>query len=212
MVWCSNFDGHPTAPLRFQWRHVHNDAATGIRAVPNADAQHPARDFHVLDRLSQGETVRRNDALVRFDIHERFRIEILGIDRASPDVRKDFELAADADVVAVAGHTVGDDPGAVLLRGERLDLDIALDHPIGKNAHECIGEGENRKIHHYGACACACARGGTSAGSGWRRVGVTLKVVLVRTITILAFVLSSWEDGGTIEGTNRPPVNQKPNG
>ena len=80
-----------------------------IRGFADAHDQHVARDFDVLDRLGQGEAVRRDEAVVALHVDERPRVEVLRIDDGSPDVGEHLELPVQPDVVAVAGDAVGDD-------------------------------------------------------------------------------------------------------
>src|SRR5262249_45090288 len=51
------------------------------------------------------------------------------------DVGEDLEVAADADVVAVAAQAVGNHPRPGAAVGERLDLDVPLDLPVGQQSH-----------------------------------------------------------------------------
>jgi hypothetical protein len=74
--------------------------------------------------MRQRERVRRDDADVPLDVHERARIEVLRIDHGAVDVGEDLELVADADVVAVRRHAVRDHPGA------HLAILEGLDHPV----------------------------------------------------------------------------------
>src|SRR6516162_7830485 len=98
-----------SAPLRLEGRNVHNYAATCICGFTDAHTKNVARDLQVLDRLGQGEAVGRDQAVVGVDIDERVLVEVLRIDDGAADVGEDLEVPADAYVVAVAGHAVGDD-------------------------------------------------------------------------------------------------------
>src|SRR3989454_7775555 len=67
-------------PLGLERGHVGDDAATGVRALPDADRQHVAGDAEVLDRARQGERVRGHDADVAVELDEGLRIEVLRVD------------------------------------------------------------------------------------------------------------------------------------
>ncbi len=100
--------------------------------------------------LRQRERVRRDDADVRLDVDERLRIEVLRIDDRVVDVREHLELVADAHVVAVRRHAVGDDAGAHLLVDERLDHLVlerhALDPVVGlDDMPSCVSVGTRRQ-------------------------------------------------------------------
>jgi hypothetical protein len=57
------------------------------------------------------------------------------IDHRAVDVGENFEVPADADVIAVAGNAERDRAGAISLLGEGFDLDELLDLPVGEQAH-----------------------------------------------------------------------------
>src|SRR5262249_9819616 len=106
-----------------------------VRAFSDADTQHVTRDLEVLDRLRQGEAVGRDETRVGLDVHERRGVEVLRIDHGAMHVREDLEVPPDANVVAVAGHAVGD-----LARTRRsvrawFDFHQFFDLPIRENAH-----------------------------------------------------------------------------
>lgn len=127
----ADFDGDAAAPFGFEGGDVDDDAAAGVSTFADADAEDIPWDFEVFDRLGEGEAIGRDDAEVAFDVDERFRVEVFGVDGAAPDVGEDFEMAIDADVVAVAGDAVGDDAGAVPLRFEGANDHVPFDHPVG---------------------------------------------------------------------------------
>src|SRR5262249_60167063 len=68
-------------------------------------------------------------------VGERLRVEVFGVDGGAAGVGEDLKVAAEADVVAVAGDAVGNSAGPFLLRGERFDLHIALDLPVWQHSH-----------------------------------------------------------------------------
>src|SRR5262249_26254827 len=73
----ADLDGNAAAPLRFQRRHIHYDAATRIRTLAHANRDDVARDLQVLDGLRQGEAVRRNETVIALHVHERRGVEVL---------------------------------------------------------------------------------------------------------------------------------------
>src|SRR5206468_3632037 len=95
----------------------------------------------VLDRLAQGEAVRRDEhvivaALVRVDRDKRAIGESLGVDDRAVDVGEDLEDGADSDVVPVAGDAEAHAawPFGVLL--ERLDADQLADLGVTEDSHD----------------------------------------------------------------------------
>src|SRR5438045_3063184 len=99
--------------------------------------------------------------MVAFDVHERRWVEVLRIDDGTAGVGEDLEAAADANIVAVAGHAVGDDAGAGGAVGERVDFDVLFDEPIGEYAHA-------ESLQKPGACAPRFANLFTiAAANGW---------------------------------------------
>src|SRR5690606_647926 len=126
--------------------HVDDDAAARIGALAQANRQHAARNTEVFDRARQREGVRRNDANIALEIHERLLVELLGVDDGGVDVREDLELVGATDIVAIAAGAIADDTAAVgradLARLERFDhagLGRASDPAVAFNAHgECL--------------------------------------------------------------------------
>src|SRR6476469_1995113 len=111
-------------PLRLEGCDVDDQTAACIRRLADTHRQHVARNAEVLDRLRQRERVRRNDADIGTDIHERSLVEVLGIDDGAVDVGEDLELVSHPDVVAIRRQPVRDDALAYLPVLERLD------HPV----------------------------------------------------------------------------------
>src|SRR5687768_6365321 len=89
-------------PLGLERRHVDDDPAARVGALPEADREHVARDPEQLDRARERERVRRDDADLALEVYEAARVEVLRIDDRRVDVREDLELVGAAHVVAVA--------------------------------------------------------------------------------------------------------------
>ena len=89
-------------PLGFKRRDVYDDATARVGAFTQADCHHVAWDAEIFDRAREGETVRRNDDVVVFDVDEALRIELLRIDDGAINVCEQFELVGTTHVVAIA--------------------------------------------------------------------------------------------------------------
>jgi uncharacterized membrane protein len=88
--------GDVAFPLRFQRRHVDDDAAARVRALAQAHHERGARDAEEFDRACQRERVRRNDAHLAADIDETGRIEGFRIDDGGIDIGEDLEFGRSA--------------------------------------------------------------------------------------------------------------------
>src|SRR5690606_762824 len=64
-------------------------------------------------RAGQRERVRRDDANITLEVHERAFVEVLGVDDGGIDVREDLEFVGATHVVAVAAGAVADDAPAI---------------------------------------------------------------------------------------------------
>jgi hypothetical protein len=134
---------HVPFPLGFEWRDVDDDPAARIGRFAEAHRQHVTRDAEILDRPGKRERIRRDDADLAREVHERTAVKILRIDDGRVDVREDLELRGAAHVVAVARGAVGNDALAVrdanLAGLEGLDHAVALGHAadpaVGLDAH-----------------------------------------------------------------------------
>jgi len=126
----ADFNRNSSPPFGFEWCNIYYDTATGVSAFPDTDAQNISWNFNVFHRFRECEAVRRDDAEVAFDIHERFWVEVFGIDRAAPDVREHFETPIDAHVVAVTRDPIRDHARTMLARSEWHYLHVPLDHPV----------------------------------------------------------------------------------
>lgn len=131
----ANLDGDLASPLGFKWGYVDNDATASISALAQADGQNVARNFEILNRLSQGKTVRRNNTAISINIDKCPRAELLGIDDLPINIGEDFEVSAYADIVAVTGNTIGDYALGDLILGKGNNLDFFLDLPVSEDAH-----------------------------------------------------------------------------
>ena len=83
-------------PLRLEGRDVDDDPAARVGRFAQADREDIARDAKIFHRTRQGKGVRRHDANIGLEVHERFRIELLRIDDGVENVGKDFEFVAHA--------------------------------------------------------------------------------------------------------------------
>src|SRR6478609_594824 len=79
-------------PFGFQRRHVDDDAAARVGAFAQADRQDAARNAEVFNRAGQRKRVRRDDANITLEVHERAFVEILGVDDGGIDVRENLEF------------------------------------------------------------------------------------------------------------------------
>src|SRR5437773_9506395 len=117
----ADFQSYEAFPLRLEGRDVDDDAAACVGGFAHANRQHVARNAEILDRACQRKRIRRNDANVAFEFHERSRIEMLGIDNGGVYVRENAELVRHTDVVAVGRYSVTDHAFAHLAVRQRLD-------------------------------------------------------------------------------------------
>jgi hypothetical protein len=87
-----NFQSNVALPFRLKRRHVDNNTAAGISAFAKANGKNVAWDTEILNTTRQRERVWRHDANVRLYIHERFRVEILGINDRIENIRENLEF------------------------------------------------------------------------------------------------------------------------
>ena len=90
-----------TLPFRLQRRHVDNDAAAGIGALPQTNSQHVAGDPKVFHRASEGKGVGWYHTDIGFHVNKAVVIEIFRVHRRRIDVGENFELATAAHVIAI---------------------------------------------------------------------------------------------------------------
>src|SRR4029077_15044941 len=66
----ADFQRDEPFPLRLKRRYVHDDPPARIGGFPQADRQHVARNPEILDRTSQREGIRRDQAGVALVVHQ----------------------------------------------------------------------------------------------------------------------------------------------
>src|SRR5437762_812334 len=139
-------------PLGLERRHVSDDAAAGVGALPHADRQDVPGNAEVLDRPGEGEGIRRHDAHVARELDERFRIETLGVHHRRERVGEDLELGRDAHVVSVRRNAIRNDARTCLVFRKRLDHAALSRHPadpaVGLDGHRAAIYRRHRHLRH----------------------------------------------------------------
>ena len=118
----AEFQGDITFPFGFKRCDIHDDAAAGIGGLAQTDRQDATRNAEILHGACQRERVRRNDAVVAVEFDKGVGIEILRVDNRAVDISENFEFIGAADIVTIAGGTVGDDLLAIDL-ADQLGLE-----------------------------------------------------------------------------------------
>ena len=139
----ADFQRDLAAPLWLDRRDVHDDSASRVCALADADRQVFARHRDMLDRLAQRKAVRRDEhviaaRLVTVDGDEASLREFFRIDNLGVHVREDLEDRAYAQVVAVAGNAKADLAGAFRVVLERLDADELTDLSVAEDSHDAF--------------------------------------------------------------------------
>src|ERR1700730_98203 len=114
-----------------------------VRRFSDSYNQNAARNPEEFHGPRKGERIRRNDAHVTLEVHERFLVETLRIDDGGIDVGEDLDLVGAANVVPVARRAVGYDLVAVrhpdLFGRKRFDHAVrgghAPDPAVALDAH-----------------------------------------------------------------------------
>src|SRR5437868_2870883 len=122
------FKSYKTLPLGLKWSDVHDDSATCVSGLADANGQDVPGNLEILDRARERKRVGWNDATFGTDGHERPLIEVLGIDHGTVHVGEDFELVRDPQVVAVGRQPIRDHRLADLLFGKGADHVVFLRH------------------------------------------------------------------------------------
>src|SRR5208283_1597112 len=108
-------------PLRLEWRHVHNNSATRIGRLSNADRQYIPGDTKIFHRTRQCERVWRHNDRAGPDRDKGTLVEGFGIDKDNVDIGKNLEFFRNPEIVAVGGEPVGNYVACHLLLAEGLD-------------------------------------------------------------------------------------------
>src|SRR5690606_37179956 len=107
------------------------------------------------------EGVRRDDAMVRLDVHEAARVEVLRVDDHAVDVGKDLVLVADTDIIAERRQAVAD--GTIA----HLPLDERLDHAVlGGHAPDPAVAADAHVFDAFAAATRGWQRAARAAGNG----------------------------------------------
>ena len=194
----ADLDRNLPLPLRLERRHVHDDAAAGVRTFAEADHQHVARDTEIFDRVGQHEAVGRNGAGRALAVDKAGRAKRFRIHHVAVDIGKNLERVRNPGVVTIAAEPVRDHSVAALTFDERLDHGVlgrhAADPVVGHHWHllaDGSGDGaasrardcslRRRRFSRSAAAsrsrrACSAGRwavggGGASIAAGWTRRG-----------------------------------------
>src|SRR5260370_38785470 len=101
--------------------------------------------------------MRRNDANITLEPHERFRIELLWLHDRRIHVRENPDLARPPDIVAVRRHSVADHSLPHLPVRKRLDHLVlqrfAPDPPVWLDGHPFLPKMYLRFVSSIGCCA-----------------------------------------------------------
>lgn len=126
-------------PLRLKRCDIHDDAATGIGGLAEADNEHVPRNTEILHRSPQSKAVRRNDAFVTGFIDKAPFGKALRIDCDAVNVREDFELIRHTSIIAIRRKAIGKHISRAKL------LDKGLNHLVLKGLVSNPGVVQNRQ-------------------------------------------------------------------